>query len=76
LAGGRSLKYCISRSRSVRIPLSTSSPRLRHDGDEGFFESSYVQKLLREHTEGVRDDRKLLWTLLVFELWQEKYLRR
>jgi asparagine synthase (glutamine-hydrolysing) len=43
---------------------------------EGFFEPSYVQNLLREHTEGVRDHRKLLWTLLVFELWQEKYLRR
>ena len=43
---------------------------------EGFSEPPYVQKLLREHTEGVRDRRKLLWTLLVFELWQEKYLRR
>jgi asparagine synthase (glutamine-hydrolysing) len=43
---------------------------------EGFFEPSYVQRLLREHTEGARDHRKLLWTLLVFELWQEKYLRR
>jgi asparagine synthase (glutamine-hydrolysing) len=43
---------------------------------EGFFEPAYVQKLLREHGEGIRDHRKLLWTLLVFELWQEKYLRR
>jgi asparagine synthase (glutamine-hydrolysing) len=42
---------------------------------EGFFEPSYVQRLLREHAEGLRDHRKLLWTLLVFELWQEKYLR-
>jgi asparagine synthase (glutamine-hydrolysing) len=43
---------------------------------EGFFEPAYVEKLLREHADGVRDHRKLLWTLLVFELWQEKYLRR
>ncbi|HJS73121.1 MAG TPA: asparagine synthase (glutamine-hydrolyzing), partial [Vicinamibacteria bacterium] len=43
---------------------------------EGFFEPAYVEKLLREHAQGVRDHRKLLWTLLVFELWQEKYLRR
>jgi asparagine synthase (glutamine-hydrolysing) len=43
---------------------------------EGFFEPAYVEKLLREHAEGVRDHRKLLWTLLVFELWQEKYLKR
>ncbi len=26
LAGGRSLKYCVSRSRSVRILFSTASP--------------------------------------------------
>jgi asparagine synthase (glutamine-hydrolysing) len=43
---------------------------------EGFFEPAYVEKLLREHSEGVRDHRKLLWTLLVFELWQEKYFSR
>ncbi len=42
---------------------------------EGFFEPAYVEKLLREHAGGVRDHRKLLWTLLVFELWQEKYLK-
>jgi asparagine synthase (glutamine-hydrolysing) len=41
---------------------------------EGFFQPDYVQKLLREHEEGIADHRKLLWTLLVFELWQEKYL--
>ncbi|HEY7817511.1 MAG TPA: asparagine synthase (glutamine-hydrolyzing), partial [Vicinamibacteria bacterium] len=32
---------------------------------EGFFEPAYVEKLLREHADGVRDHRKLLWTLLV-----------
>ena len=47
-----------------------SSEKLKR---EGFFEPAYVERLLREHEEGVRDHRKLLWTLLVFELWQERY---
>ncbi len=41
---------------------------------EGFFDASYVQKLVKEHADGERDHRKLLWTLLVFELWHEKYV--
>ncbi|MCW6037234.1 asparagine synthase (glutamine-hydrolyzing) [Spirulina subsalsa FACHB-351] len=40
---------------------------------EGFFNVSYVQKLLREHLQGKQDHRKLLWTLLVFELWYEHW---
>jgi asparagine synthase (glutamine-hydrolysing) len=50
-----------------------SSEKLKR---EGFFQPAYVERLLREHEEGVRDHRKLLWTLLVFELWQERYLSR
>jgi asparagine synthase (glutamine-hydrolysing) len=42
---------------------------------EGFFRPEYVQKLLSEHASGARDHRKLLWTLLVFELWWEKYAK-
>jgi asparagine synthase (glutamine-hydrolysing) len=42
---------------------------------EGFFNPPYIQKLIAEHAEGSRDNRKLLWTLLVFELWCEKYMK-
>jgi asparagine synthase (glutamine-hydrolysing) len=42
---------------------------------EGFFNPPYIQKLINEHAEGARDNRKLLWTLLVFELWYEKYIK-
>jgi asparagine synthase (glutamine-hydrolysing) len=42
---------------------------------EGFFNPTYVQHLLTEHADGTRDHRKLIWTLLVFELWYEKYMR-
>ena len=40
---------------------------------EGFFNPAYVRQLLDEHLAGQRDHRKLLWTLLVFELWYERW---
>lgn len=40
---------------------------------EGYFNADYVQKLLSDHASGARDNRKLIWTLLVFELWYERY---
>jgi asparagine synthase (glutamine-hydrolysing) len=41
----------------------------------GIFNAKYVQALLNEHLSRRQDHRKLLWTLLVFELWREKWLR-
>jgi asparagine synthase (glutamine-hydrolysing) len=40
---------------------------------EGFFNPAYVQQLVNEHLTGQRDHRKLLWTLLMFELWYEQW---
>lgn len=42
---------------------------------EGFFNYPYIKKLLDEHFEGRKDNRKQLWTLLVFELWSNKFLK-
>ena len=33
----------------------------------------YIRQLLREHSEGRRDRRKELWTLLMFQWWWRKY---
>jgi asparagine synthase (glutamine-hydrolysing) len=45
----------------------TFSPdRLRR---RGLFNADYVQRLLDEHERGVADHRKLIWTLLMFEMW-------
>ncbi len=41
---------------------------------EGLFNYYAVQRLLDDHFAGRRDNRKLLWTLLVFELWYDKWL--
>jgi len=40
---------------------------------EGFLNPEYVTVLLEDHLKGKKDNRKLLWTLLVWELWMERY---
>lgn len=40
----------------------------------GVFNSDYVTKLQDEHERGVANHRKLLWTLLMFELWHESFI--
>jgi asparagine synthase (glutamine-hydrolysing) len=43
---------------------------------EGFFDPAAVQSLIAEHTSGIRDRRKALWTLLSFERWLATYGQR
>jgi hypothetical protein len=40
---------------------------------EGLFSIPYVHALMNEHFEGKRDNRKQLWTLLMFEKWKERF---
>ena len=35
----------------------------------GLLNPTYVQRLLDEHDRGLADHRKLIWTLLMFEMW-------
>jgi asparagine synthase (glutamine-hydrolysing) len=41
---------------------------------QGFFQPDYVQGLMTDHFARRRDNRKLLWTLLVFQLWHQRYV--
>jgi asparagine synthase (glutamine-hydrolysing) len=41
---------------------------------EGFFDPAAVGRLIDDHLEGRRDNRKQLWTLFAFELWHDGYL--
>jgi asparagine synthase (glutamine-hydrolysing) len=41
---------------------------------EGFLNPEYVNILLRDHLANKKDNRKQLWTLLVWELWLSHYL--
>ncbi|MCE5244744.1 MAG: asparagine synthase (glutamine-hydrolyzing) [Syntrophobacteraceae bacterium] len=40
----------------------------------GLFDPGYVRGLWKEHLAGIRDNRKMLWTLLAFELWRERWM--
>jgi asparagine synthase (glutamine-hydrolysing) len=40
----------------------------------GVFDPDYVARLQDEHERGVANHRKLLWTLLMFELWHESFV--
>jgi len=41
---------------------------------QGLFNYSYIHSLIDEHFKQQRDNRKLLWTLLVFQLWHSRYV--
>lgn len=49
-----------------------SPERLR---SQGLFNGEYVQRLIREHESGAASHHKELWTLLVFQLWFDRFLR-
>ncbi len=44
--------------------------------DQGLFEPAHVQTLIAEHEKGVASHHKQLWTLLVFQLWYDNFLKR
>lgn len=39
------------------------------------FRQETIDEILREHREKRKDNRKLLWTLLIFQLWHRRYMR-
>jgi asparagine synthase (glutamine-hydrolysing) len=47
-----------------------SEDRLR---GQGLFDPAAVRRILDDHFSGKADNRKKIWTLLVFELWKERY---
>lgn len=40
---------------------------------QGIFNKAYVRQLVQEHRDKKRDNRKMLWTLLVFQMWFKNY---
>jgi asparagine synthase (glutamine-hydrolysing) len=41
---------------------------------EGIFDPGYVESLVSDHLEQRQNNYKQLWTLMVFEMWMEKYM--
>ena len=50
-----------------------SESRIRN---QGLFQYAYVRQLLDRHFAQEQDNRKLLWTLLVFQLWYDRHILR
>jgi asparagine synthase (glutamine-hydrolysing) len=48
-----------------------SPGRLRR---QGLFQPDYLDALMKEHQARRRDHRKLLWTMLAFQLWYENWM--
>ena len=43
---------------------------------QGFFNYAYIKKLVDDHLEKKQDNRKALWSLLVFQIWHQTYLEK
>ena len=41
---------------------------------QNLFDHSYIQQLADEHFQQRKDNRKLLWTLLMFQMWYQSYI--
>ena len=44
--------------------------------NQGLFDADFVQKLIKEHETGAASHHKQLWTLLVFQLWFDNFLKK
>ena len=42
--------------------------------ERGYFDASYIKRLLDEHSKGRRDHSHALWTLWMLELWHREFL--
>ncbi|MEZ5307137.1 MAG: asparagine synthase (glutamine-hydrolyzing) [Pyrinomonadaceae bacterium] len=42
---------------------------------QDLFNYEYIQQLMREHEQGIANHYKQLWTLLIFQLWYENFIR-
>lgn len=57
-------------------PLLEDLLSARRLKQQGLFQPDYVQTLIKEHQARYRDHRKLLWTLLAFQMWYENWLSK
>jgi asparagine synthase (glutamine-hydrolysing) len=65
-------------ARWLRGPLSPLLERLLSRTrleSQGLFQPDEVALRIREHMEGTRDHRKPLWTLLMFQLWYDHWMK-
>ena len=78
-------KVRLGRKKGFSIPLNRwfrqdfnvltdeylSTERLNRNG---YFNSSFIENLIKEHSCGFKDNSKFLWTLVAFEIWHKQYM--
>jgi asparagine synthase (glutamine-hydrolysing) len=42
--------------------------------DAGYFNYPYIRKLISQHLSGKQNHAHRLWTLILFNIWREKFL--
>jgi len=62
--------WLTSELRELALDMLSSSRLAR----QGLFDSAFVGALIDDHLSHRKDNRKLIWTLLVFQLWHARYL--
>jgi asparagine synthase (glutamine-hydrolysing) len=63
--------YWLSRDlKEIMLDMLSDSFIKRQD----LFSSAYIHQLTQQHFEHRKDNRKLLWTLLMFQLWYHSYI--
>jgi asparagine synthase (glutamine-hydrolysing) len=71
--------FCVPVARWLRGPLGPLLDDLLGPdrlARQGLFRPGEVARRIREHREGIRDHRKPLWTLLMFQLWYGHWIDR
>jgi asparagine synthase (glutamine-hydrolysing) len=43
--------------------------------NQGLFDAEFVRQLIKEHETGAASHHKQLWTLLVFQLWFDNFMK-
>ncbi len=64
--------WLTSKLRDLTLDMLAETSLKQHE----FFNYAYIKRLLDEHFAHQRDNRKSLWTLLIFQLWYDKYMVR
>jgi asparagine synthase (glutamine-hydrolysing) len=73
----RKMGFCLPVSQWLRGELATFCEEHLEElcaWNQGLLRPEYLRRLQREHRSGLRDHSSALWALLMFELWQRKFL--
>jgi asparagine synthase (glutamine-hydrolysing) len=56
-------------------PLTLEMLSEKRIKEQGLFNYKYIKQLLEDHFSHKKDNRKPIWTLLVFQLWYENFFK-